>query len=72
TNEKARRLSCDLRFLAPGQWRAEIFRDGASASPAWTTKVVMEDRVVDNKTVLTLDLNAAGGQAVLLTPVETA
>jgi hypothetical protein len=32
----------------------------------------MEDRVVDNKTVLTLDLNAAGGQAVLLTPVETA
>ena len=72
TNEKARRLTCDLSFLAPGKWRAEIFRDGAPASPAWTTGVVMEEKIVDRAAVLTLNLNAAGGQAVLLTPVETA
>lgn len=32
----------------------------------------MEEKIVDRAAVLTLNLNAAGGQAVLLTPVETA
>ena len=72
TNEVERSLKLKLDFVGPGAWRAEIFRDGKPTQPAHQTEVVMETREVSDSTTLDLNLNACGGQAILLTPMDKA
>jgi alpha-glucosidase len=72
TNEEGRTLKLDLAFLGQGAWRADIFRDGEPAVPAYRTEVVIEAREVDRSTVMDLHLNPCGGQAILLTPKDLA
>ena len=70
TNENSRHVKIDLGFLGKGTWTAQVFRDGDLTHPTYLTPVVMETRKVDATMTLTLDLNAAGGQAILFTPEE--
>lgn len=70
TNENSRHVKIGLGFLGKGKWTAQVFRDGELTHPTYLTPVVMETRQVDATLTLTLDLNAAGGQAILFTPEE--
>jgi alpha-glucosidase len=50
-----------LSFLQQGRYRATVWEDGASAND-----VRRSERTVTSRDVLTLNLSAAGGAAVIL------
>ena len=66
TDENGRSLSVPLSFLSPGRkYRAQIYRDGASADYRTNGKdVVIEERDVTSADLLTLQLAPGGGQAI--------
>lgn len=68
TDENGRTLTLDLGFLDPGRtYTAQIYRDGDDAN--WKTNpyaIVIEERVVDAKTRLALQLAPGGGAAIRL------
>lgn len=70
TNENSRELALTLDFLGQGDWTATIYRDGDLTHPTYQTPVVIETRTVTAKDTLTIAMNAAGGQAIILTPKE--
>jgi alpha-glucosidase len=63
TNSEAREMEISLNFLKPGlQYTAHIYSDDPSA--ATKTKVRVDTKPVNSRTVLKVDLRASGGQAV--------
>ncbi len=72
TDEEGRTLDADLDFLDSGrQYVAEIYRDGPEAD--WDTNpydIVVEDRLVDSETMMSLELAPGGGQAVRFRPAD--
>ncbi|MCU7549449.1 glycoside hydrolase family 97 protein [Chitinophagaceae bacterium LB-8] len=67
TNNESRILKVPLNFLRAGKkYLAFIYSDDPKG--ATKTKVSVEKRKVDSKTVLTVNLLPSGGQAIWLTP----
>ncbi|WP_189398523.1 glycoside hydrolase family 97 protein [Arenicella chitinivorans] len=65
TNEKARTLNADLRFLGEGQYTAQIYRDGENADyDAAPYDIVIETREVNAEESLSFDLGRSGGAVV--------
>ncbi|MFE9062618.1 glycoside hydrolase family 97 protein [Streptomyces violaceusniger] len=72
TDEQDRTLRVPLRFLGPGRYRAEIYRDAADTS--WHDNPLPIDvrtTTVRSSTVLTLRLVAGGGTAIRLRPARS-
>ena len=68
---KPRSLDIPFDFLPTGQkYVAHIYRDGTVKTPT-RTKVEVETRTVDAKTVLPAKLYGSGGLAIWLEPIET-
>jgi len=68
SNEQSRSLTLDLGFLGPGNWKATRYADGPRTSPAWKTPVVISSETVTARDRFPVNLNPAGGQAVLFEP----
>lgn len=72
TDEQARKFNVFLSFLDPGKkYVATIYRDGNDAH--WETNpesYVVENFLVDNTTLLRLNLASGGGTAVSLVPAS--
>ena len=69
TNNEPRREDISLDFLPAGSnWLAQVYTDDPSVDTA--TKVRCEQYAVTPATVLKLDLQAKGGAAVRLTPID--
>ncbi|WP_165777682.1 glycoside hydrolase family 97 protein [Amycolatopsis antarctica] len=69
TDERDRTLRVPLRFLRPGRYEAEIYRDAADTD--WHQNplpIEIETRTVRASTTLTLRLPAGGGTAIRLRP----
>lgn len=70
SDEQGRLLEAPLSFLESGRsYLAQIYRDGPDAH--WSNNpydIVIEERLVNSETVLSLRLAAGGGQAVRFTP----
>lgn len=69
TNEMERRTHLPLGFLGNGTWRATRYMDGTLTRPAWKTPVSIRTETFTAASRLFLQLNAAGGQAILFEPV---
>jgi alpha-glucosidase len=74
TDEAERVLTARLSFLQSGTtYRARIYAD--TPDTHWETNptgIEIRDELVDAGTILTLQLAGAGGQAISITPVESA
>lgn len=64
TDSNARTLTVPLTFLGDGTYTATVYAD----DPADATKVVISSRDVTAADTLTVEMAAAGGQAVTFTP----
>ncbi|MEH0420431.1 glycoside hydrolase family 97 protein [Streptomyces sp. B21-083] len=72
TNEDARTLSVPLTFLDSGtSYTATIYADGTAGSTPHATPTVVSTRTVTSATTLSVTMTSAGGQAVILTPVNS-
>ena len=65
SNEMERRIDLPLGFLGEGAWRATRYKDGALTRPYWKTPVAISTEAVTSADHLRLQLNPAGGQAIL-------
>lgn len=69
TNKDARKVKVDLKFLDSNKkYKAKIFRDGDDAD--YDTNpypIIIEEKEVDSKTILSVDLARSGGVAVIFT-----
>jgi alpha-glucosidase len=65
TSDEARTERVPLRFLPPGQYRATVWQDGAKPND-----VVHSETIVKAGDILTLQLAAGGGAAVILEPLK--
>jgi alpha-glucosidase len=63
-----RRVDLPLDFLGAGSWKATRYTDGTLTRPAWKTPVSIASEPVTSTSKLHLQLNAAGGQAILFDP----
>lgn len=64
TDSEARTLTVPLSFLGEGTYTATVYAD----DPADATKVVISSRDVTAADTLTVEMAAAGGQAVTFLP----
>ena len=70
TDDSARTVSLDLSFLAPGRYRAEIWRDGPDGGiDGDRFAMIRETRTVSSADVLDLTMKSGGGFALSLTPL---
>jgi len=69
SNEQSRSLTLDLGFLGSGNWKATRYADGPRTSPAWKTPVVISSETVTARDRFPVNLNPAGGQAILFEPL---
>ncbi|MCD9853881.1 glycoside hydrolase family 97 protein [Epilithonimonas sp. JDS] len=69
TNKDARTVKLDLKFLDPNKkYKAKIFRDGKGADYETNPyPIIIEEKEVDSKTILSIDLARSGGVAMILT-----
>ena len=69
TNKDARTVKLDLKFLDPSKkYKAKIFRDGKGADYETNPyPIIIEEKEVDSKTILSVDLARSGGVAIILT-----
>jgi len=69
TNKEARTVKIDLKFLDSNKkYKAKIFRDGKGADyESNPYPVIIEEKEVDSKTILSVDLARSGGVAMILT-----
>lgn len=67
TNKDARTVKLDLKFLSSGKkYKAKIFRDGKGADYETNPyPVIIEEKEVDAKTILSVDLAKSGGVAII-------
>jgi alpha-glucosidase len=70
TNWTPRTLAVPLSFLGPGEYRAEIYADGADAATS-PKNVAIRKQTVRKGQTLTLTLATGGGCAIRFVP-ETA
>ncbi len=72
TNAEERTVSVPLTFLGKGTYRAQIYRDGDTASGYGPDRhdIVIEEKTVTAADTLTLRMAPAGGFAVRLVPVK--
>jgi alpha-glucosidase len=69
TNTEARELKIPLGFLTPGKkYEATIYSDNPTVNTR--TKVGVNQVRVDSSTILTIQLQASGGEAILIRPVK--
>jgi alpha-glucosidase len=69
TNTEARELKVPLDFLEPGKkYEATLYFDDPNVSTR--THVGITKQKVDSKTVLNVKLQASGGQAILIKPID--
>ncbi|QEC76453.1 glycoside hydrolase family 97 protein [Mucilaginibacter ginsenosidivorax] len=69
TNNDARTLKMALTFLTPGKkYRAKIYSDDAAV--ATTTHVRVSSSVLSSKTILTINLQPSGGEAMHLEEIK--
>jgi len=64
TNREGRTLKIPLGFLGPGQYHADLYRDELSSN----RRLERVTKSVEAKDVLTVDLAAAGGLLIHLSP----
>ena len=71
TNKEARTVKLDLKFLDPNKkYKAKIFRDGKGADYETNPyPIIIEEKEVDSKTILSVDLARSGGVAIILTKI---
>lgn len=69
TDETARTVRVPLSFLGHGRWLATVYADGAPTQTANKTEVVITQRTVTSGDVLSVAMNACGGQAIRFEPV---
>ncbi|TDX84132.1 glycoside hydrolase family 97 protein [Epilithonimonas xixisoli] len=71
TNKDARTVKLDLKFLdANKKYKAKIFRDGKGADYETNPyPVIIEEKEVNSKTILSVDLARSGGVAIILTKI---
>ena len=71
TNKNERKLNVSLLFLDDNtEYEAEIYTDGAEANYKTNPyPVAISKQVVNNKTVLNLNLAAGGGTAIKFSPI---
>ncbi len=71
TNKDARTVKLDLKFLDPNKkYKAKIFRDGKGADYETNPyPIIIEEKEVDSKTILSVDLARSGGVAIILTKI---
>lgn len=69
TNKDARTVKLDLKFLdSNSKYKAKIFRDGKGADYEKNPyPIIIEEKEVDNKTILPIDLARSGGVAIIFT-----
>ena len=69
TNKEARTVKLDLKFLDPNKrYKAKIFRDGKGADYETNPyPIIIEEKEVDSKTILSVDLARSGGVAIIFT-----
>lgn len=69
TNKDARTVKLDLKFLDPNKkYKAKIFRDGKGADYETNPyPIIIEEKEVDSKTILSVDLARSGGVAIIFT-----
>lgn len=69
TNKDARTVKLDLKFLDSNKkYKAKIFRDGKGADYETNPyPIIIEEKEVDSKTILSVDLARSGGVAIILT-----
>ena len=69
TNKEARTVKLDLKFLDPNKrYKAKIFRDGKGADYETNPyPIIIEEKEVDSKTILSVDLVRSGGVAIIFT-----
>jgi alpha-glucosidase len=68
TNNEARNMEMSFSFLTPGnEYEATIYYDDPSSEIR--THVGIQKKIVNNKTKLTLNLLASGGQAIEIKPI---
>lgn len=69
TNKDARTVKLDLKFLdSDKKYKARIFRDGKDADYETNPyPVIIEEKDVDSKTILSVDLARSGGVAIIFT-----
>jgi len=69
TNKDARTVKLDLKFLDSNKkYKAKIFRDGKGADYETNPyPIIIEEKEVDSKTILSVDLARSGGVAMILT-----
>ncbi|GAA3962423.1 glycoside hydrolase family 97 protein [Mucilaginibacter dorajii] len=69
TNNEARSLKIQFTFLEPGKkYRAKIYSDDAGKATA--THVRVSDSVVNSKTILDVNLQPSGGEALYLEEIK--
>jgi len=68
TNKDARTVKLDLKFLDSNKkYKAKIFRDGKGADYETNPyPIIIEEKEVDSKTILSVDLARSGGVAIIL------
>lgn len=69
TNKDARTVKLDLKFLDSNKkYKAKIFRDGKGADYETNPyPIIIEEKEVDSKTILSVDLARSGGVAIIFT-----
>jgi alpha-glucosidase len=70
TNETARTLSIPLSFLGSGTYTATVYADGTPGSSPYATPVTVATQTVSATSTLTVAMASAGGQAVILKPLD--
>jgi alpha-glucosidase len=70
TNNNERKMKISFDFLPKGKkYTATIYGDDSQMTTT-KTKVKVEKKVVDNVTIMDIQLMASGGQAIWLTPLK--
>lgn len=72
TNKKARDIRAELSFLEPDKkYEATIYSDGKDANyKSNPYPIIITNQLVNNKSVLNLELAPGGGSAIKFTPVD--
>jgi len=72
TNETARTLSIPLSFLGSGSstYTATVYADGTPGSSPYATPVTVATQTVSASSTPTVAMASAGGQAVILKPLN--
>jgi len=69
TNNDARKITIDLKFLSLGKYGAEIYSDAKDANEN-ANHLTKEKKIVDKNTILNLALAPGGGNMIILNKLK--